>query len=294
MNLLYRSLCLTFLSAISLVAQDAVSGGDIALQQKDWAKAEQFFHEAITKNSKDGRSWFQLGIAFESEAKYHDASAAFDHAIQENEQTARALFHKAIAQVQLRDVDSAFATLNELNKQGFMNLNALKSDPRLEPLRSDSRWQGVVAVTYANANPCEHTPENRQFDFWIGEWDVQTTTGQPAGTSKIERIVNGCALLENWSGGGPGKSLNSYNTVRKQWQQFWVDSGGEVHEYAGNLVDGEMRFEGPAADHQGNKTLRRMVFHQLDGGRVKQTGFTSPGGKEWTVEYELIYIPKSR
>jgi hypothetical protein len=93
--------------------------------------------------------------------------------------------------------------------------------------------------------------------------------------------------------GGPGKSLNSYNTVRKQWQQFWVDSGGEVHEYAGNLVDGEMRFEGPAADYQGNKTLRRMVFHRLDGGRVKQTGFTSPDGKEWTVEYELIYIPKS-
>jgi tetratricopeptide (TPR) repeat protein len=293
MNLLYRSLCLTFLSAISLVAQDAPSEGDIALQQKDWAKAEQFFHEATTKNSRDGRSWFQLGIAFEGEQKYHDASAAFDHALQENEQTARALFHKAIARVQLRDVDSVFATLNELNKQGFMNLNALKSDPRLEPLRSDSRWQGVVEVTYANANPCEHTPENRQFDFWIGEWDVQTTTGQPAGTSKIERIVNGCALLENWSGGGPGKSLNSYNTVRKQWQQFWVDSGGEVHEYAGNLVDGEMQFEGPAADHQGNKTLRRMVFHRLDGGRVKQTGFTSPDGKEWTVEYELIYIPKS-
>jgi hypothetical protein len=59
-------------------------------------------------------------------------------------------------------------------------------------------------------------------------------------------------------------------------------------------VDGEMRFEGPAADHQGNKTLRRMVFRQLDGGRVKQSGFASPDGKEWAIEYELIYVPKSR
>ena len=294
MKLICRSLCLIFFSATALVAQDALTEGDTALQKRDWAKAEQFFRESVAKNSKDGRSWFQLGIAFEGEAKYHDALEAFDRAIHENEQTGRALFHKAIAQAQVKDFDSAFATLNELNKQGFVNLDALKSDPRLEPMRSDSRWQGVVDATFANGHPCEHTPENRQFDFWIGEWDVQTTTGQPAGTSRIERILNGCALLENWSGGGPGKSLNIYNTVRKQWQQFWVDSGGEVHEYAGNLVDGEMRFEGPAADHQGNKTFRRMVFRQLEAGRVKQSGLMSTDGKEWMIEYELIYVPKSR
>jgi hypothetical protein len=94
----------------------------------------------------------------------------------------------------------------------------------------------VIEATTANATPCEHTPENRQFDFWIGEWNVETTNGQPAGTSKVERILNGCALLENWSGGGDGKSLNIYNANKKQWQQFWVDAAGEVHEYAGGLI----------------------------------------------------------
>ena len=54
-------------------------------------------------------------------------------------------------------------------------------------------------------------PESRQFDFWIGEWDVTTPDGKPAGSSRIERIANGAGLLENWSGypapaGGNGKS----------------------------------------------------------------------------------------
>jgi len=75
--------------------------------------------------------------------------------------------------------DRAFEVLTELNNQGFPNLNALKTDSDLAPLPSDQRWQPVVDATTANATPCEHTPENRQFDFWIGEWNVETTTGQP-------------------------------------------------------------------------------------------------------------------
>jgi hypothetical protein len=85
---------------------------------------------------------------------------------------------------------------------------------------------------------------------------------------------------------------SSARASRKQWQQFWVHSSGEVHEYAAGLVDGEMRFEGPAADHEGNRTLSRMTFTRLDGGRVRPRGEVSHDGKNWSLEYELIYIPK--
>ena len=51
----------------------------------------------------------------------------------------------------------------------------------------------------------------RQFDFWVGHWRV-TEHGKPAGENRIERILDGCALLENWTGaqGGAGKSLNFF------------------------------------------------------------------------------------
>jgi hypothetical protein len=38
--------------------------------------------------------------------------------------------------------------------------------------------------------------------------------------------------------------------------------------------------------------MRRMTFSRLDGGRVKQKGEVSKDGTVWSVEYELIYVPK--
>ena len=282
------TVCAAFVS-IQLIAQTA---GEQALAAKDWATAEKSYREALQANPKSSQDWFGLGEALYGEQKFSEAAQAFQKASEAGSQSMRSGYRRAKSLARAGETDRAFEELAELNRQGFPNLKALTSDADFLPLHSDQRWQEVVTVTTTNATPCENAPENRQFDFWVGEWNVETTTGQPAGTSKVERILSGCALLENWSGGGDGKSLNIYNANRKQWQQFWVDASGEVHEYSGNLVNGEMRFEGPASDHAGNRTMRRMTFAKLDGGRVKQMGEVSPDGTKWSVEYELIYVPK--
>src|SRR5919108_895437 len=62
----------------------------------------------------------------------------------------------------------------------------------------------------AQGKPCS-APEYRQFDFWVGEWDVKTPKGTIAGTNRIERIEGGCALQENWRGtNNTGRSINAY------------------------------------------------------------------------------------
>ena len=62
-------------------------------------------------------------------------------------------------------------------------------------------------------SPCD-SENHRQFDFWIGEWEV-SSNGQPAGTNSIQSILGGCALQENWRGAGPGgltgTSFNIYD-----------------------------------------------------------------------------------
>jgi len=76
----------------------------------------------------------------------------------------------------------------------------------------------------APPKPCS-AAEYRQFDFWLGEWNVFNPDGKPAGQSRIEQISGGCAILENWSSGGgafTGKSLNIYDRNDKQWHQSWV------------------------------------------------------------------------
>ena len=44
--------------------------------------------------------------------------------------------------------------------------------------------------------------EFRQFDFWLGDWEVTLPDGKVAGTNKIESILGGCVLQESWAGGG--------------------------------------------------------------------------------------------
>ncbi len=46
-------------------------------------------------------------------------------------------------------------------------------------------------------------PEHRQFDFWLGSWDV---TGGPkldtlVGRNTITKVSSGCALAEHWVNG---------------------------------------------------------------------------------------------
>jgi len=133
-------------------------------------------------------------------------------------------------------------------------------------------------------------PEARQFDFWIGEWNVTTPDGKPAGTSRIEVIANGAGLLENWSSpNAPGKSLNAYNAAKRQWQQFWVGAGGGVLELAGGMVDGNMVLMGEH-DVRGRHVLEKITWTPNAGGSVRQHWEQSTdGGKTWATAFDGRY-----
>src|SRR5262249_39373587 len=88
----------------------------------------------------------------------------------------------------------------------------------------------AMSLSAQTPTPPAPPPEAKQFDFWIGDWEVTNPAGKIAGTSRIESMAGGRGLLENWTGasGYTGKSLNAWNGKLKQWQQFWVGSDGGV------------------------------------------------------------------
>lgn len=45
------------------------------------------------------------------------------------------------------------------------------------------------------AAPCD-APAHREFDFWLGQWQVHTPDGEMAGSNHIERGYGGCVLHE--------------------------------------------------------------------------------------------------
>jgi len=143
----------------------------------------------------------------------------------------------------------------------------------------------------AASGPCDR-PECRQFDFWLGEWDVTTPDGKPAGTNRIESILGGCVLLENWKGVGgiEGKSFNLWTASDSLWHQTWVSGLGAMLQLSGTLRDGNMVLEGDATSRQPAGTRNRITWTPQGDGSVKQHWQTSSdGGKTWTDAFVGMY-----
>lgn len=147
------------------------------------------------------------------------------------------------------------------------------------------------------APPCS-APEYRQFDFWIGDWDV-TSDGQPAGTNRIHKIHGGCALQENWQGAGEGgisgSSFNLYDKATSRWHQSWVDGGGTLLLLDGGLVDGVMTLSGkrPARDGSG-MVLHRIQWTPNADGSVRQLWEASKDeGANWNVLFDGLYVRRT-
>lgn len=153
----------------------------------------------------------------------------------------------------------------------------------------------VFAIhVYAQKPRCESTPEPRQLDFWVGQWEV-TSEGRKIATSNIQRILRGCVIFENYSQGRDyeGKSFTFYDSVLKKWRQTWVDHEGIVSEFSGSFKDGAMQLEGVTHRPNGVTVMRRMVLSPLSDGRVRQFSLASDdGGKTWSVAYDFVYVRK--
>jgi len=138
------------------------------------------------------------------------------------------------------------------------------------------------------------TAPHRQFDFWLGDWDVVDAKGKPAGRNRIVAVHDGCALQENWAGNGgfTGTSLNAYDAERKAWHQTWVDNNGGVLQLDGNVVDGRMVLTGESTD-EGRKVLQRIAWQRLPDGRVRQLWeSSSDAGATWTVAFDGYYAKR--
>lgn len=154
----------------------------------------------------------------------------------------------------------------------------------------------TVHAQAVTSRPCATDPVYRQFDFWLGDWEVFSAKGK-AGESHVSIILDSCIILEEWTGtnGYSGKSFNTYNASTKQWQQTWVDNvGGSTAFLRGEASPGKIVFYADhVRDRQGHEFRRRLSFFDLGNGKVRQWGEKSmDGGKTWSTEYDLEYRKK--
>jgi hypothetical protein len=147
--------------------------------------------------------------------------------------------------------------------------------------------------------PACTSAEHRQFDFWVGEWEVTPNIkgAVPIANSKIEKLHSGCTIRENWMPfkGTGGGSLNAFDPGDGRWHQHWQDSSGGIVPFQGGMAKDEMVLTGwwRGYNGPGKHLLTRMRYSLQSDGSVRQHGEVSADhGVTWTTGFDFIYRRK--
>ena len=163
-------------------------------------------------------------------------------------------------------------------------------------------FQTAFTQVLPRKSPCLSDEVYRQFDFWIGDWEVYNLKGKKSGDSRISLILDSCVILEEWTSitlpNGfvyRGKSMNTYDASAQQWQQNWTDNvGGNTHYVKGKFEDNKMVFETvPFAVSKDTMAIMRLTFFNLGSAKVRQFAqISKDNGATWATQYDLEYRRK--
>ena len=288
---------LVLAGAIAATTPPAPDPGDAAYQKQDWAAAAAAYRKLTASEPERGMAWFRFGRSLVQLGQGKEAIPPLEKAQKLGVYPLVVQYQLAQASALAGDKKRALSLLQALADEDFYPAGPpAKQEKAFASLHADPEFEKLSAQMEINRAPCQlGNPASpyRQFDFWLGEWNVFDQAGNPVGTSRIERILGECVLLENWKGlgGGEGKSFNTWNPGQKRWEQYWVD--GVPIFFEGHLKDGEMRFRSDGVTRTGARKFRRLTFSKLSGGRVRQFSEASPDdGRSWAPESDFVYVPK--
>lgn len=287
-------LCLIFtLVSIELSwgqTNTSTAKADSLFKANRWKEALTEYSAQLKAQPENPYILFRIGKCSFLLQKFNDAVEYYESAINNG---GRLTIHLSVAEAfnKLNKPDSAYAWLQKLADNGFPDFKSVETDSSLSNLFPQEKFQKIIAQLKINNAPCTASEKYRQFDFWIGEWNV-TSKGQPVGKSSIKLILDSCVIFENWTGMKEGKSLNMYDVITGKWKQTWVDYSGAWTEFIdGEYKDSKMVFL-TRNDKQTDGTflMRRLSFFNLDHNHVRQfSEMSKDNGITWSVEYDFLY-----
>ena len=140
--------------------------------------------------------------------------------------------------------------------------------------------------------PCSG-PEFRQFDFWLGTWDLAWSDGG-RGSNSISAILDSCVVQEEFDGRPAmyftGKSVSTFDRRQALWKQTWVDNQGGYLDFVGGWQGDRMVLTRVAVvDSAG--VIQRMVWYDIEPDRLEWNWERSKDdGKTWEVLWQIHYL----
>jgi hypothetical protein len=133
----------------------------------------------------------------------------------------------------------------------------------------------------------------RQFDFWVGNWSITNPQGAPAGVSQITKELDGCAIMENYTGTS-GRSITRYERATRTWHQDYIDNIGFALRLAGRAGDGGVirLADSLRAIPNGPTLASKFTWTPNADGTVRQLwDFSLDGGNSFFVNFDGLYAP---
>lgn len=148
--------------------------------------------------------------------------------------------------------------------------------------------------------PCS-TPEARQFDFWLGEWDLSwpaeqsggTDGERAAGSNEVRRMFGDCVVEENFTtddGRFRGHSVSAFDVNAGMWRQTWVDSSGGYLVFTGSYDGSTMTLCTAPEKRDDEVVMQRMVFSDITADSLEWAWQGSrDGGETWNDLWNISY-----
>jgi hypothetical protein len=141
-------------------------------------------------------------------------------------------------------------------------------------------------------------PEYRQFDFWLGDWDVfDVGSADSTAHVRVDSILDGCVLREHYEDptGQVGESFTIFDSGRKIWHQTWVTNRGRLLTIEGSLKGGSIELTGAYYLDNAKEVRVRGTWTPVADGVRESAVTSSDGGKTWTSWFDLSFRrPKRR
>ena len=168
-------------------------------------------------------------------------------------------------------------------------------------------WLFLFLSGFATAQ--DNLDKQQQFDFWIGEWDVNLRVlqedlswkDQHQSTARIYPILGGKAILELWSeneDGINGYSLRYYNPNKDKWD-LWLNWAGKNRSGTRGMECIFRHGRGECfSEQQINDTtnlVSRYTFSDISANRVRwDDAFSRDGGKTWSNNWIMEFSRKAK
>jgi len=130
----------------------------------------------------------------------------------------------------------------------------------------------------------------RQFDFWLGEWDLEWGSGE-RGTTSVYLDLDDNVVVASLDA-RPSRDYQGIGHavfVDGCWKQTWVDSDGNYLDFAGLYEDGvmDLRREAPFED---GFALYRVRWFDIERNALRWAYERSgDGGTTWEPLWEIGY-----